>query len=59
MTVKEAENLLLKSGFKLDRQKGSHRIYKKDKIRIVVPRHSGKDLHPKLAQEIKIILEDS
>lgn len=59
MTAKEAESLLLKAGFKLARQKGSHRIYKKDKIRIVVPHHSGKDLHPKLVKEIKIILEGS
>ncbi|MFA5804956.1 MAG: type II toxin-antitoxin system HicA family toxin [Melioribacteraceae bacterium] len=59
MTAKEAESLLLKAGFKLNRQKGSHRIYKKDKIRIVVPHHTGKDLHPKLVKEIKIILEGS
>ena len=27
LTAKEAEKLLLRSGFVLDRQKGSHRIY--------------------------------
>ncbi len=59
MTSKEAESLLLKAGFELNRQKGSHKIYKKDKIRIVVPHHSEKDLHPKLVKEIKIILEGS
>ncbi|EAH4786127.1 type II toxin-antitoxin system HicA family toxin [Campylobacter coli] len=29
MTAKEAEKLLLQNDFSIDRQKGSHRIYKK------------------------------
>lgn len=29
MTAKEAERFLLQNGFVIDRQKGSHRIYKK------------------------------
>jgi predicted RNA binding protein YcfA (HicA-like mRNA interferase family) len=58
MTAKEAESLLLKTGFNLDRQKGSHRIYKKNNIRIVIPFHSGKELHPKIVKEIKQLLEN-
>jgi len=43
--VKVAERL----GFVFDRQSGSHAIYyrKRDKRRIVVPIHPGKDIKPK------------
>ncbi|WP_121022107.1 type II toxin-antitoxin system HicA family toxin [Helicobacter vulpis] len=34
------------------RQKGSHRIYIKGKIRQVLPFHSGGLLHPKIVKEI-------
>ncbi len=37
LTAKEAETLLLKAGFVLVRTKGSHRIYQRDKERVVVP----------------------
>ncbi|MHC5939574.1 type II toxin-antitoxin system HicA family toxin [Nostoc sp.] len=37
-----------KLGFYLDRQKGSHAIYKDSQgQRVVVPIHSGKDLKPR------------
>jgi len=52
LTAKDAEKLLLKAGFKIDRQKGSHRIYTKNNIRIVIPHHSGKILHPKIVKEL-------
>ncbi|WJJ00213.1 type II toxin-antitoxin system HicA family toxin [Helicobacter pylori] len=52
LTAKEAEKLLLQNGFILSRQKGSHRIYVKDKIRQVLPSHSGEILHPKIVKEI-------
>lgn len=42
----------MKAGFKADRQKGSHRIYTKNNIRIVIPHHSGKILHPKIVKEL-------
>ena len=58
LTAKEAEALLLQNGFVIDRQKGSHRIYKKDSIRMVLPHHSGKTLHPKIIKELFEILED-
>lgn len=58
MTAKEAESLLIKSGFLLARTKGSHRIYKNNNIRVVLPFHAGKDLHPKIVKEIKSIIEN-
>ena len=42
MDAKEAERLLLAFGFLLQRTKGSHRIYFKEKKRIVIPFHAGK-----------------
>lgn len=52
LDAKTAEKLLLKAGFVLMRSKGSHRIYEKDKMRIVIPFHSGKSLHPKIVKEV-------
>ena len=43
-------------GFVLIRQSGSHRIYKKNGIRVTVPYHSRKTLHPKI---LKNILHDA
>jgi len=45
LTAKEAESLLLRS-------KGSHRIYMKDKTRMVLPFHAGKTLHPKIVKQV-------
>ncbi|TXJ56650.1 addiction module toxin, HicA family [Brachyspira aalborgi] len=58
LNSKEAEKLLFENGFILDRQKGSHRIYKKDNKRMVIPYHSGKILHPKIIKELFEILND-
>ena len=58
LNSKEAEKLLFENGFILDRQKGSHRIYKKDNKRMVIPYHSGKILHPKIIKEHFEILND-
>ncbi|WP_104749772.1 type II toxin-antitoxin system HicA family toxin [Helicobacter cynogastricus] len=52
LTAKEAEKLLLTNGFIFSRQKGSHRIYTKGKIRQVLPFHSGQILHPKIVKEV-------
>ncbi len=42
-----------KLGFKLVRQSGSHRIYKnEDGIRLTIPYHSGKILHPKIVASV-------
>lgn len=40
---KEIIRVLERNGFDFIRQKGSHRIYKKDNIKITIPYH-GKDL---------------
>jgi predicted RNA binding protein YcfA (HicA-like mRNA interferase family) len=48
----EAEKLLLDAGFRLIRSKGSHRIYRKEDVRIVVPFHGNKILHPKIVKQI-------
>ena len=58
LNSKEAEKLLFENGFILDRQSGSHRIYKKDNKRMVIPYHSGKILHPKIIKELFEILSD-
>jgi predicted RNA binding protein YcfA (HicA-like mRNA interferase family) len=52
MDAKEAERLLLAFGFLLNRTKGSHRIYFKEKKRIIIPFHAGKSLHPKIVKEV-------
>lgn len=56
LTAKELVSVLLKLKFKLVRQSGSHKIYKnEDGVRITIPFHEGKILHPKI---IKSILRD-
>ena len=43
--AKDFIKVIKKLGFNLDRQKGSHAIYKDDRgNRVIVPIHSGKDL---------------
>ncbi|RLF48283.1 MAG: type II toxin-antitoxin system HicA family toxin [Thermoplasmata archaeon] len=57
VTAREVIKVLEKIGFYLVRQSGSHKIYKNDKgVRITVPYHAGKILHPKL---LKSILKDA
>lgn len=58
LTSKEAEKILLKAGFKNIRNKGSHRIYRKDNIRFVIPFHSGKTLHPKITKALLELIDD-
>ncbi len=52
LTAKEAEKLLLQAGFQKIRVNGSHHIYKLDIIRVVIPFHSGKTLHPKIVKQV-------
>ncbi|PIP79365.1 MAG: hypothetical protein COW85_01265 [Ignavibacteria bacterium CG22_combo_CG10-13_8_21_14_all_37_15] len=58
LTFDQAESLLLDSGFKLMRTKGSHKIYFKEKLRIVLPFHSGKILHPKIIRQVFKAIEE-
>ena len=48
LTANDAETLL----FDLIRTKGSHKIYKKEDARIVIPFHAGKTLHPKIIKQV-------
>ncbi|HUT54548.1 MAG TPA: type II toxin-antitoxin system HicA family toxin [bacterium] len=59
MTAKEAEKMLLKAGFEMVRSKGSHRIYQQGDKRIIIPFHSGKLLHPKVAKQVLKCLENN
>ncbi len=59
LTAYEAEILLLQAGFELNRSKGSHRIYLKAQVRVVVPFHAGKTLHPKIVKQILKAIEDA
>jgi predicted RNA binding protein YcfA (HicA-like mRNA interferase family) len=52
LTPADAETLLFDAGFSLIRTKGSHHIYQKGTIRVVVPFHAGKILHPKITKQI-------
>ena len=52
LTAKEAEILLMSAGFIQIRSQGSHRIYLKGEIRVVIPFHSGKILHPKIVKQV-------
>ncbi len=51
-TAKDAEKELLSNGFEILRTQGSHKIYIKNNIRIVLPFHSGKILHPKIVKQV-------
>ena len=52
LTAKEAERLLLKAGFEWVRTAGGHRIYMKGSMRMVLPFHVGKSLHPKIVKQV-------
>lgn len=57
VTANQVIKVLENIGFSQVRQSGSHKIYKNDDgVRITVPYHSGKILHPKV---IKSILKDA
>lgn len=63
ITAKEAERVVLKLGFVLVRQSGSHRIYKNAVgQRITIPFHGHQTLHPKVVRSIindaRITVED-
>lgn len=47
--AREVIRVATKLGFVFDHQKGGHAVYhrEKDKARVVIPMHAGKDLRPK------------
>ena len=57
VTPDEVTKALVKLGFTVSRQSGSHRIYRNDQgKRVTIPYHKGKVLHPKV---LKSILRDA
>ena len=57
LNADQAIKLVEKLGFALARQSGSHKIYKNIKgVRLTIPCHKGKVLHPKI---IKSIIKDA
>ncbi|WP_392531445.1 type II toxin-antitoxin system HicA family toxin [Nostoc sp. C117] len=59
LTATEAEKLLLDADFIQIRSKGSHRIYFREEVRVVIPFHSGKILHPKIVKQVLQAIEIS
>ncbi|MCE7985126.1 MAG: addiction module toxin, HicA family [Caldilinea sp. CFX5] len=59
LTAAEAESLLLQAGFSFIRSQGSHRIYMKGKIRVVVPFHGNKTLHPKIVKQVLTAIDEA
>lgn len=51
--------MLLKAGFTWVRTTGSHRIYMKRNIRMVLPFHAGKSLHPKIVKQVLEAIEEA
>ena len=58
LTAAEAEAFLLKAGFDWLRTKGSHRIYAKNKRRVVIPFHGNATLHPKTVKQVFDAIEE-
>jgi predicted RNA binding protein YcfA (HicA-like mRNA interferase family) len=57
VTAQDIIRAIERKGFALIRQSGSHKIYKNSQgVRITVPFHSAKILHPKL---LKAIMQDA
>ena len=58
LTAKEAERLLLKAGYEWVRTAGDHRIHMKANVRMVIPFHAGKSLHPKIVKQMLEAIEE-
>jgi predicted RNA binding protein YcfA (HicA-like mRNA interferase family) len=58
-TATDAESALLRAGFDHLRSKGSHRIYQKDDLRVVVPFLGSATLHPKTIKQVLEIIEEA
>ena len=57
ITAIKAEKAIIKMGYRIKRQSGSHRIYKnQNDKRITLPIHSNETIHPKI---IKAILTEN
>ena len=53
VTADKVIRVLKKKGYFLSRQSGSHKIYRNEAgVRVTVPFHSGKIIHPKILKNI-------
>lgn len=52
LTSKEVIKLLEESGFEFSRQSGSHAQYYRDGVRVTIPVHGDKILHPKIIKQV-------
>ncbi len=59
LTAEDVGRMLLQNGFRLLRVRGSHQVYGKGSIRVVVPHHAGKTLHPKIVRQVLKAIADS
>ena len=57
MTAQEAEKMLLNAGFAFVRSRGSHRVYRRDGERFILPFHTKGALHPKIVRQLLDVLE--
>ena len=57
LNAKEAEKLLFNAEFVLIRSQGSHRIYQKATIKVVIPFHGSKTLHPKIVKQVVQVIQ--
>ena len=55
----EPEDMLLRVGFALVRTKGSHRIYQRGAVRVVVPFHGARTLHPKIVKQVLVAVDQA
>lgn len=56
-TAQQIRKIIEAKGFSLSRQSGSHMIFHNEKgVRITIPKHASKIIHPKI---IKNILRDA
>ena len=58
-TATDAERALLAAGLGRLRSKGSHRIYGKGVLRVIVPFHGGGVLHPKIIKQVMETIDEA
>ena len=59
LTAPDAERLLVRAGFAWIRTNGSHRIYLKGTVRVVVPFHGRRILHPKIVRQVEQAIQST
>ncbi len=56
LNTKDAIRLIEENGFIFSRQSGSHTQYYRDGVRVTIPVHDNKSLHPKIVKQILIAI---